>query len=177
MGRARIKPHATPSRCFKQDPRWIFWGEIHPISEMACQHRPNRCFRLLCDLTSKARKTFFTKVLSQRAHFLYIAAPGVSMQTLLQSYSANNHGYPAFPVHQSTRLGSRSGAAAAALKTISPLIAPRHRIQPPSQAGVGFGLWLGSSVWVYPSPIAREIKLRRGPASWGMSRGVVCGLP
>ena len=41
---------------------------------------------------------------------------------------------------------------------------------PPSQAGVGFGLWLGSPVWFCRSMGRHEIKLRRkqGPASWGV---------
>ena len=42
-------------------------------------------------------------------------------------------------------------------------------IPPPSQAGVGFGLWLGSPVWFCCSLGQREIKLRRhqGPTSTG----------
>ena len=44
-------------------------------------------------------------------------------------------------------------------------------IPPPSQAGVGFGLWLGSPVWFCWSLGQREIKLRRnqGPTAWGVA--------
>ena len=64
--------------------------EVHLASEMGCKHIQNRLLPAVCDLAPKARKTFFKKAWSQRAHFfLYIAAPRVSMQTLLQSYSAN----------------------------------------------------------------------------------------
>ena len=43
-------------------------------------------------------------------------------------------------------------------------------IPPPSQAGVGFGLWLGSPVWFCSSIGQREIKLRRnqGPTAGGV---------
>ena len=43
-------------------------------------------------------------------------------------------------------------------------------IPPPSQAGVGFGLWLGSPVWFCCSLWQREIKLRRnkGPTAGGV---------
>ena len=49
------------------------------------------------------------------------------------------------------------------------VVAWRHRTQPPSQAGVGFGLWLGSPGWFLPKLGRRGIKLRRkqGPTSWG----------
>ena len=86
--RIRTNPPVARSRWFKPEPmRHFLPRELHPISEMAYQHRPNRCFPAVGDLTPKARKMFFTKVLSrQRAHFhLYIAGPGVSMRTLLQS--------------------------------------------------------------------------------------------
>ena len=48
--------------------------------------------------------------------------------------------------------------------------APDRAIAPPSQAGVGFGLWLGSPVWFCRSLGRREIKLRRhqGPTSGGV---------
>ena len=55
----------------------------------------------------------------------------------------------------------------------------RRRIAPPSQAGVGFGLYLGSSVLFCLSPITREMKLRRkqGPAGGGVGRNLGRSLP
>ena len=58
-----------------QTPTGTFFREMHLISEMACQHRPNRRFPAVCDLTPKARKRFFTKVLSQRAHIFVYRRP------------------------------------------------------------------------------------------------------
>ena len=68
---------------------------------MGCKHRQKRLFPDVSDLAPKARKTLFKKVRSQRAHFLYIAAPRASMRTLLQSYSAHKPREPrrsVFPV-------------------------------------------------------------------------------
>ena len=50
------------------------------------------------------------------------------------------------------------------------VIARDRRIPPPSQAGVGFGLWLGSPVWFCRSIGQHEIKLRRhqGPTAGGV---------
>ena len=57
-----------------------------------------------------------------------------------------NHGNSAVSVRQSTRLGSRSGAAAVLKNSFFLNYAPprRHRTQPPSQAGVGFRSGIGS---------------------------------
>ena len=42
---------------------------------MGCKHRKNRLFPDVSDLAPKARKTFFTKVRSQRAHFFVYRRP------------------------------------------------------------------------------------------------------
>ena len=51
-------------------------------------------------------------------------------------------------------------------------------IPPPSQAGVGFGLWLGSPVWFCCSLGQREIKLRRhqGPTDGGVPTAAACAV-
>ena len=41
------------------------------------------------------------------------------------------------------------------------VVVRRHRIQPPSQAGIGFGLGSGSPVWFWPKLGRRGIELRR----------------
>ena len=52
------------------------------------------------------------------------------------------------------------------------VLARRHRTQPPSQAGVGFGLGSGSPVWFWRSFRRRGIKLRQhqGPTGGGVRR-------
>ena len=56
--------------------------------------------------------------------------------------------------------------------------APDRAIPPPSQAGVGFGLWLGSPVCFLPKLGRRGIKLRRtqGPTGGGVTGIVVVVL-
>ena len=56
-------------------PSGTFFREVHPASEMGCKHRQNRLFPDVGDLAPKARKTFFTKVRSQRAHFFVYRRP------------------------------------------------------------------------------------------------------
>ena len=53
----------------------LFFREVHPASEMGYKHRQNRLFPDVGDLAPKARKTFFTKVRSQRAHFFVYRRP------------------------------------------------------------------------------------------------------
>ena len=50
------------------------------------------------------------------------------------------------------------------------VVVRRHRIQPPSQAGAGFGLGSGSPVWFLPKLGRRGIKLLRhqGPTAGGV---------
>ena len=72
-------------------------------------------FGYVCDLTPKARKTFFTEVLSQRACFFGIPpAPEYLCGPYFKTIARPDHGNPAVPgPRQSTRLGSRSSEAAA----------------------------------------------------------------
>ena len=70
VGAVSENPHVARSRLFKPDSeRYFPPREVHPASEMGCKHRQNRLFPGVCDLAPKARKTFFTKVRSQRTHF------------------------------------------------------------------------------------------------------------
>ena len=70
--------------------------------------------------------------------------------------------------------GDRRGAPGSVLRLDLPppsSDAPDRAIPPPTQAGVGFGLWLGSPVWFCSNIGQREIKLRRhqGPTGGGMN--------
>ena len=124
---------------------------------MACQHRPNRCFQAVYDLTPKARKRFFYQSSeSESAHVCISPPPGYLCGPYFIVTARTNHGNSAVSVRQSTRLGSRSGAAAVLKNSFFFLITRRHRIQPPSQAGVGFGAGIGSHVFLFNAGITRN---------------------
>ena len=134
---------------------------------MACQHRPNRrCFPVVCDLTPKARKRFFTKVLkAESAHFCILCGPYVIVTT------RTNHGNSAVSVRQSARLGSRSGAAAVLKRQFFLNYAPPpHPTTKPSRGWLRVGDRKPRCVLFCSMPVLREIKLRRkkGPTSWGV---------
>ena len=124
---------------------------------MACQHRPNRCFQAVYDLTPKARKRFFYQSSeSESAHVCISPPPGYLCRPYFIVTARTNHGNSAVSVRQSTRLGSRSGAAVVLKNSFFFLITRRHRIQPPSQAGVGFGAGIGSHVFLFNAGITRN---------------------
>ena len=81
-----------------------WWGCHAGIDQIAAA-----VFPAVCDLTPKARKTFFHESSeSESALFGIPPAPGYLCGPYFKIIARTDHGNPAVPGRQSTRLGSRS---------------------------------------------------------------------
>ena len=123
------------------------------------------------DLAPKARKMFFTKVRSQRAPFFVYRRPqGIYAGLTSQLQREQTTGTPPFCFPSVVSPIYQIGKTKCAYIVRFFVIARDRRTPPPSQAGVGFGLWLGSPVWFCRSIWRHEIKLRRhqGPTAGGV---------
>ena len=90
----------------------------------------------------KQKKTLFTKVLSQRAHvFVHCRPRGVYADLTSKLQREQTTGTPPF-WHVRARAWARAHERPRCYKPVFFLIARRHRIQPPSKAGVGVRSWV-----------------------------------
>ena len=138
----QTEPYVARSRWFKQDPNGTLFREVHLASEMACQHRPNRCcFLAVCDLPPKARSiVVYESSESESASLAYRRPRGI-YATLLKSIARTDHGNPAVPGGQSTRLGSRSRAAAVPkTRFFLNCAPPPHQTTKPSRGRLQIGV-------------------------------------
>ena len=100
-------------------------------------------FSAVCDLTPKARSiVFYESSELESALFSTPLAPGYLYGPYCKIIARTDHGNPAVPGRQSTRLGSRSGAAAVVPKTIFFLncAPPPHQTTKPSRGWLQLGV-------------------------------------
>ena len=109
----QTKQHVARFRWFEKDSKWhFFFGRSTLPREWHANTDQNRCFQAVCCLTPKARKKIFYESSGSESALLGIPpAPKYLCEPYFKIIARTDHGNPALPGRQSTRLGSRSGAA------------------------------------------------------------------